>query len=521
MKNNYKKESPLLTLVSLGGGSNSLGYGSAEEKYWFGLFGKDGLSTTGFGGNNLNFITVDSSGNVYVVSTNWQTATRGVLFKFNKSGVLQWQKEFKPSAGGIFTKGLKVDSSGNIYVSGQATSSVPGSTMNGYNLALIKFDSSGSIQWMRFWGSSSDDYGGGITIDGSDDIIILGKSAGRTGSSSLRDPVFVKWNSSGVLQYQEAITTNYNSSPASGNPIASDSSGNFYVIFRDNWNGYKTAIYKFNSNPSYQYKKRIVNQSWINGNSVVLTPGGVACDESGNAYFVGKTDAGGITNGSFDFITGKLESNGNLTWARFLGHSVSEVDRSDGIAIDGSGNVYIIGTARGTYYIGANQYGQKDMIIAKYNNSGTLQWVRGLGGINVSSGNSQDVEYGTSIEVDSTDKNLYICGYSQNGSLGYEGSGGNDIFFAKLPVDGSLTGSYSTGISGNNTLYYYDALVSDGTSSYPANTIAWVDVNAMSYQFEDKNDGWATQNASGWSDNASVNVNGYTGTLNYTTVTME
>ena len=69
-------------------------------------------------------------------------------------------------------------------------------------------------------------------------------------------------------------------------------------------------------------------------------------------------------------------------------------------------------------------------MIAKYNSSGTLDWQNTLGGT------GQD--YGEHIKVDSSD-NIYVVGKTQS-----TGQGSNDIFVAKLPNDGSLTGTYGS-----------------------------------------------------------------------------
>jgi hypothetical protein len=68
-------------------------------------------------------------------------------------------------------------------------------------------------------------------------------------------------------------------------------------------------------------------------------------------------------------------------------------------------------------------------LIFKYNGSGTLQWQRSL------STSGSDATY--SVDVDPFG-NLYVTG---NTTV----SGTNNILIAKLPSDGSLTGTYTVG----------------------------------------------------------------------------
>src|SRR5262249_11170058 len=81
---------------------------------------------------------------------------------------------------------------------------------------------------------------------------------------------------------------------------------------------------------------------------------GIALDGSGNAYVVGSTTSASITNfapsGSFQTTNGggtdavlfKLNSSGSsLTYSTFFGGSGT--DTALGVAVDGSGNAYVVG----------------------------------------------------------------------------------------------------------------------------------------------------------------------------------
>ena len=78
----------------------------------------------------------------------------------------------------------------------------------------------------------------------------------------------------------------------------------------------------------------------------------IAVDSSGNAYVVGRSDAtwGSPINplsGQSDAFVAKLDSSGNLTWHTFLGGSGH--DRGRAIAVDGDGNVYVTGRTDATW----------------------------------------------------------------------------------------------------------------------------------------------------------------------------
>jgi hypothetical protein len=119
------------------------------------------------------------------------------------------------------------------------------------------------------------------------------------------------------------------------------------------------------------------------------------------------------------------------------------------IATDSSGNAYICGV---------NVTGTYSFQIAKYDTSGTIQWQRTLGG----SGN----DTGNGIFVDSSG-NVYVTGYT-NGA----GAGGYDVLIAKLPGDGSKTGTYTVG--GASITYAASSLTS-ATSTLTAATSTLTD----------------------------------------------
>ncbi|PYJ00007.1 MAG: hypothetical protein DMF00_09265 [Verrucomicrobia bacterium] len=168
-------------------------------------------------------IAVDSPGNVYVtgwsIGTGWDYAT----IKYNNSGTQQWVARYNgPGNGDDEGDFIAVDSSGNVYVAGLSTGSG-----TGWDYATIKYNASGVQQWVtRYNGpAGGNDAPNGMAIDAAGNVYVTGNSLGiGTGY----DYATVKYNSSGTQQW----VTRYNG-PVNGgdygNAIAVDSSGNVYV----------------------------------------------------------------------------------------------------------------------------------------------------------------------------------------------------------------------------------------------------------------------------------------------------
>ncbi len=176
---------------------------------------------------------------------------------------------------------------------------------------------------------------------------------------------------------------------------------------------------------------------------------GITVDTSGNVYIGGYTNATWGSpvraySSSYDGFAAKLDSSGTLTWNTFLGGNGT--DYIYGIAVDTSGNVYLVGRSSATWGSPVRAYTSgTDGFAAKLDTDGTLAWNTFLGG------SGSDLMYG--IAVDSSG-NVYVGGYSDAtwGSPVRAYTLGNDGFAAKLDTNGTLTWNTFLGGSGSDTI---------------------------------------------------------------------
>ena len=156
-------------------------------------------------------VTTDSSGNIYVtgwtgggLDGNTNSGNSDIfLVKFNSSGTKQWTQQLGTSSMD-FGSGVTTDSSGNIYVTGYTRGGLDGNTNSGsYDIFLVKYNSSGTKQWTKQLGTSSDDWGNGVSTDSSGNIYVTGYTDGGLdgNTNSGKDDIFlIKFNSSGIKQ---------------------------------------------------------------------------------------------------------------------------------------------------------------------------------------------------------------------------------------------------------------------------------------------------------------------------------
>jgi hypothetical protein len=208
---------------------------------------------------------------------------------------------------------------------------------------------------------------------------------------------------------------------------------------------------------------------------------GVTVDDDGNSYIIGRFagtadfDPGSGTfeltaNGSSDIYFAKYDVDGNLQWAKQIGKT--SYAYGYGIALDGSGGLYITGYFKGTdvdFDPGAGTHnlssaGNYDVFFAKYSAvDGSYVWAKNIGGA--------DADNAYCVEV--VGGYVYIVGRFQ-GDSDFDPDAGTvtlssgstsyyDVFFAKYnATDGSYVWAKDIGKT-DRTEYAVDLAVdSDG-----------------------------------------------------------
>ena len=327
---------------------------------------------------------------------------------------------------------------------------------------VVAQSSPGDWAWIGTAGSTvnGEEAGNGVARDKDGNLYITGGFLGTAtfGGVSListgqRDGFIAKYSPQGTLLWAHRFGGN-NATHSLG--IAVDSSGNSYVT--GYFNGKLEAgsvslnsqlnhffIVKFDAQGNAVWGRQANGGDESRGLSIAVNAAGriwvsgeYLFPTSVNGFVIGNTN----TSRSGGFLL-SMDTAGTVLWARAIGNSdsISRPIRGSAVAIDASDNAYLAGSLTGTInFAGTNVSRSTNAytgFIAKFDTTGTIQWV------NATSGNSYaEVR---SIAVDTLGQ-AYVTGEfyetltvgSTNLTRAGNQQGQRDVWVAKLDTSGQF-----------------------------------------------------------------------------------
>lgn len=290
-----------------------------------------------YGNDEASSIAVDNDGNVYVtgISEGVLLMNAFITIKYNSAGIEQWQSTFDGAGSPPDYPKLAIDNLGNVYVTG------PNFTNGKINAATVKYDSSGTEIWRRYFSESGTKE---IKVDNVGNVYVAGTHYDSLG---VTDFIVIKYNTSGELQWSNRYGTTNGSEGITALDL--DNSGNAYVTGYSFPNSDSVNMVTIKYDPSG-------DDQWVQiFDAYDSYPKGLAVDNSGNSFVVGYI---GKREGILKYNTLGIQE-----WVNIAGGGTS-------VSVDDSGNVFVTGTS----------YDSIGIVTRKYNFSGIQQWIQKFNG---------------------------------------------------------------------------------------------------------------------------------------------
>jgi arginine repressor len=295
---------------------------------------------------------IQSSDGGYVVAGDF-------VVKLDSLGNIQWSKII-----GGYAYSIIQSSDGGYVVAGGAPSFESFEAGGRYNLDMyvVKLDSSGNVQWTKTIGGSAEDLAESIIRSSDGGYVVAGwtESFGSESSGSgedIGDIFIVKLDSSGNVQWAKTIG---GASEDRANSIIQSSDGGYVVA---GWTasfgaGYVDIfIVKLDSSGNVVWTKTIGGSSDDRAYSITQSSdGGYAVAGFTTSFGAGKED----------MYVVKLDSSGNVQWAKTIGRSSWDYASSSASSIiQSSDGGYVIagGTDILVYYSGGSSYYSKFYVV--------------------------------------------------------------------------------------------------------------------------------------------------------------
>jgi len=152
-------------------------------------------------------MTFDSYNNVYITGytrnglegNNNSEDFTVFLVKYNSSGSKEWIKKLGKSEVEYGAR-LIVDSSDNIYVTGFSVEFESDNEFGIQNILIAKYDTSGNREWTKALGSTLTEFAWDVTVDSKDNIYVTGFSENSFAQNTgwQEDILLMKFNTDGI-----------------------------------------------------------------------------------------------------------------------------------------------------------------------------------------------------------------------------------------------------------------------------------------------------------------------------------
>ncbi len=287
-----------------------------------------------------------------------------------------WVQRYNGPAGNSTdcANALAVDGTGNVYVTGNSKNAG-----GNYDYATIKYTPTGDTAvanggWVQRYDGpgNSDDYAYALKVDGTGNVYVTGKSKNAGGNY---DYATIKYTTAGDTTVAAGGWVQRYDGPANGTDVANALAVRADTVYVTGQSaGIGTGSYDY-ATIKYTPAGDTTGLGWVrryNGpvNSTDCAYA-LAVDGAGNVYVTGQSPS----TTDYDYATIKYNSAGDSLWVARYDGPESGPDYAYALAVDGTGNVYVTGqslTSATTYDYLTIKYFQSYTITATAGADGSI-----------------------------------------------------------------------------------------------------------------------------------------------------
>ncbi|MFX1277045.1 MAG: hypothetical protein ACFFBP_10105 [Promethearchaeota archaeon] len=334
-------------------------------------------------GGNLScdngLVAVDSSNNVYLAGATFIPNVKSLdicLIKYDSSGMLQWNITLGSSDVEL-VHAIAIDSTDNIFVAGTI---IYEDYEVGSDMFIVKFNSNGIYQLDTIWGGQGNDFCTDMVIDSNDNIFLSGYSSSFC--EEYDDYCLVKFDNLCNLQW--FLTWRDEGNGGECYAMTIDSTNNIYLSGWQNINiGIVHCLIKFNNQGVKQWYRYWKMEGYEDFTFQL------AVDKSDNIYYSGVL--WNYEKETINIYLIKFNNAGLHQWNTSWGGDINVACTS--MALDSKGNIFLSG--------GILEEGVPKVLLVEFDNSGLYKWNVTWGGVD---------EYNTRDMVLDSKDNIYISG---------------------------------------------------------------------------------------------------------------
>ncbi len=301
----------------------------------------------------------------------------------------------------------------------------------------------------------------------------FGNSVMSSGTNTVSNATLVKYNSSGLAQWAQTVTTGSDQSSFSGVAVASDGS-----VYAAGYAGSNGLLAKYNGSGAAQWTQTVAGSDLSSFSSIAVASDGSAY-AAGNIHGIGTYNFGnGVTaagpSNGYNLVLVKYNSSGTAQWAQTVTITgVANESSFNGVSVASDGSVYTAGYIAGTgttFNFGnsvtaTGVYSSGNIVLVKYNSSGTAQWAQ-----TVTAGPADS--FFTSVSAAAPDGSVYAAGYIQGTSTYNFGNSvtatgtatdGISIVLVKYNSSGVAQWAQTVAAASDSSLFFGVSAASDGS----------------------------------------------------------